>query len=553
MVDREHRHDPDQIVPTAFGVSGDHTQPPTPSHHPAPEGGVPPDHEATEAAGDHGSGQGPVQGPVQASVRASRQRHAPSAQPAELAGSGNAGRIRGFWRALNSAERDALLLSAHEVDFPVGGVLWHEGDIADHVLVILSGLVRVCVERDGGERIIAFRGVGDIVGERAALLLRLRSASVVAMDDVRALRMSTQEFAAYLTDHPRVLAVLEQEMYKRMTERASPEEHPSPYGYMPPGETATHTSPYGTATHPSLYGPAAWPGRNPHGPSRALWGVPSQQYASEVPAPEHPLAAHPPIACPYAWHLHAGLNRYAGIPPYQPGENGHAMNPHVPEGHGPMALTRRAGTAPRRGSAPLPSPPWAGQNCTIVFTDIAGFSDVVHRDDPARLEMRGWMYEFLQQAFEESHVPWDICHREDRGDGALIIVPPETPTTTVIDPMIARLAELLRGHNRRSSRAVRMQLRLALNVGPVVPDEQGVSGWSLIQTARLLDAQILKDRLDESGADLGFIASSFVYESVIAHHRNMNAAEYEFIRCRVKQTDVQGWMHLLGAPVQPAH
>ncbi|MUN35463.1 cyclic nucleotide-binding domain-containing protein [Actinomadura litoris] len=542
MADREHRHDPDQIVPTVFGMSGDHPQPPTPTRHASSEG-APPEHDAADTAGEHGSVQGSVQG--------SAEGLAPSVPPAEVAGSGDADRTRGFWRALTSAERDALLLSAREVVFPVGGVLWEEGDVADHVLVILSGPVRICVERDGGERIIAFRGPGDIVGERAALLLRLRSATVVAMDDVRALRMSTQEFAGYLTDHPRVLAVLEHEMYKRMTERPTLEPLLSPGGYMSPYETGTQPSPYGTATHPSPYGTPTHPVTNPHDTSRPPWGVPAQRYASEPPVLGHPHAAHPPIACPYAWHLHASLNRYAGIPPYQHDQNGHSMMAHVPEGHAPMALTRRAGGAPRRGTAASPS--WAGQNCTIVFTDIAGFSDVVHRDDPARLEMRGWMYGFLRQAFEESHVPWTMCHREDRGDGALIIVPPDTPTTAVIDPMVARLAALLNGHNRRSSRAVRMQLRLALNVGPVVQDEEGVSGWALIQTSRLLDAQILKDRLEETGADLGFIASSFVYESVIAHHRHMNAAEYELVRCRVKQTDVQGWMHMLGAPVQPAH
>ncbi|MGI5320998.1 hypothetical protein [Actinomadura nitritigenes] len=60
-----------------------------------------------------------------------------------------------------------------------------------------------------------------------------------------------------------------------------------------------------------------------------------------------------------------------------------------------------------------------------MFVDIASFS-APYRTDMDRLEVRRIMYELLWEAFANSDVPWDECHREDRGDGALIIVPPET-------------------------------------------------------------------------------------------------------------------------------
>ena len=34
------------------------------------------------------------------------------------------------------------------------------------------------------------------------------------------------------------------------------------------------------------------------------------------------------------------------------------------------------------------------------------------------------LYELLQKAFDGSDIPWADCFREDRGDGALIVVPP---------------------------------------------------------------------------------------------------------------------------------
>ncbi|TDC72609.1 hypothetical protein E1285_45110 [Actinomadura sp. 7K507] len=202
---------------------------------------------------------------------------------------------------------------------------------------------------------------------------------------------------------------------------------------------------------------------------------------------------------------------------------------------------------------PVPAgPSWPGPNCTIVYTDIVGFS-APHRNDVDRLEMRRAMYAVLREAFEESLVPWQACHTEDRGDGALIVVPPEVPTATVVDPMIAALAVRLRRHNQRSSSAVHIQLRVAADVGPVMPDPPGVTGFALIHTARLLDARPLKERLAATGADLGFIASQFVFESVITHGAGyVNPAEYEPISCRVKKLKTEGWIHLRGVPAQSA-
>ncbi|WP_131737515.1 cyclic nucleotide-binding domain-containing protein [Actinomadura roseirufa] len=562
MAERDHRHDPDH--------RGDPDQP-------APltaDAAVPavPEPRGAEPAAPAVPAQAPQDGPAEPEAVvpgvAARPAWAGTGTPAHgdreagtfrhaawAAGNGHqaaASTGRGFWQALTPLERTDLTVSASEAVFPLGDVLWHEGQTADHLLVIRSGWIRVCVEQEGDERIIALRGPGDIIGERAALLLRQRSATVVAIDDVHALRMTTREFAAYLTDHPRVLGVLEQEMYKRMTE-----------GHAAPSQQAHGAASLGTVSYgPVSYGAGPYQVTHPYGPA-AQYGPP-QRYAtaphyaanpfgpnlcSSYPHAPHFCAAVPYATYPHGWHPPAVC---------QNGPSAHGVHPtaHVtaqamaaqpiavtPSGAGPgmASLEPTAPTVPA-------TPSWAGQNCTIMFTDIAGFSDTVHRDDDDRLEMRAAMYRFLREAFEESKVPWDDCHAEDRGDGALIVVPPRMPTTAVIDPLIARLAALLRRHNRRSSRAVRIQLRLALHVGPVTPDTEGVAGWPVIQAARLLDARVLKERLAATGADLGFIASSFVYESVIAHSPGyVDAADYEPVHCRVKNTDVHGWMHLLGA------
>ncbi|MFI0352941.1 cyclic nucleotide-binding domain-containing protein [Actinomadura sp. 9N407] len=417
-----HRHDPDRLGRTP------RRQPPDPGR-PSPKSGRDRSHKHSRSV----------------------QRTAPHqvrARPGSLA--------RGFWQSLTHEERHALVTAASRIAYPAGTALWEEGQVADHLVLIFDGYIRVCVVRDGLERLIATRGPGDIIGERAALQLRQRSASVVALTPVRGLRMTTGEFAAFLTDHPRVVAILEKELYERLTEAGAPATDASSHGF-------------------------------------------------EV--------AHVPVALPVQAPLPAALR--------------------APE--------------PAQIAAPVATTPsWAGQMCSIMFADIAGFSAHVRNDDD-RLEIRQIMYGLLREAFENSDVPWDACYREDRGDGALIVVPPEMPPRSVIDPMLALLAAGLRRHNHRSSDALRIQLRLALNVGPVMPDAEGVSGSAIIYTARLLDAPVLKARLAETRSDLGFIASGFVYKNVVVHAPGFVVPDsYQKVCCTVKETEFTGWMHLSG-------
>jgi hypothetical protein len=61
---------------------------------------------------------------------------------------------------------------------------------------------------------------------------------------------------------------------------------------------------------------------------------------------------------------------------------------------------------------------------TIVVVDIAESSDPI-RTNAHRLVIRKAMYSALATAFGRHD--WPRCHCEDRGDGVLILVPPEIP------------------------------------------------------------------------------------------------------------------------------
>jgi class 3 adenylate cyclase len=93
-----------------------------------------------------------------------------------------------------------------------------------------------------------------------------------------------------------------------------------------------------------------------------------------------------------------------------------------------------------------------------------------------------------------------------------------------------------------------MQLRVALHAGPVIRDAQGVTGHAINQTARLVQARILRKLLTETRADLGVIVSAYIYDYVIRQHdgQPMDATPYRKIRFRVKESALTAWIHLTG-------
>jgi hypothetical protein len=166
-----------------------------------------------------------------------------------------------------------------------------------------------------------------------------------------------------------------------------------------------------------------------------------------------------------------------------------------------------AGT-PQRAHYPRP-PLLTGQNCTVVRTDLVAFGADEH-DEQARRIIRQASSYMTRQALGPV---WDACRWEDRGDGLLIAVSPDVPTADVIDRLATMLPWELKRHNRLYCDAARIQLRAAVDVGPVLEDGDGMTGHSVIRASRLLDAPAFKQAITDRRALLGLIVSSFIYNS----------------------------------------
>lgn len=108
----------------------------------------------------------------------------------------------GFWNRLSESDRLLLSAAGRVTRYRPGAVVCTEGEPATHVLVLMSGWVKVTtVSRDGRELILALRGHGDIIGELGEVS-GYRTATVQAIDEVRSLLIPNERFSVFLEARP---------------------------------------------------------------------------------------------------------------------------------------------------------------------------------------------------------------------------------------------------------------------------------------------------------------------------------------------------------------
>lgn len=114
-----------------------------------------------------------------------------------------------FLADLTPAERADLESRGRVRDFDRGDTLFAEGEQPGWVAVLLKGRVKAFSYREhGGEALLAVRGPGALLGEVAAIDGLPRSASVAALEPVRALAVTADEFMAFLQAHGRVSIII---------------------------------------------------------------------------------------------------------------------------------------------------------------------------------------------------------------------------------------------------------------------------------------------------------------------------------------------------------
>jgi CRP/FNR family transcriptional regulator, cyclic AMP receptor protein len=106
--------------------------------------------------------------------------------------------------------------------FERGQALFHEGELADRVLILRAGMVKVTsTTPTGREVVLAFRGAGELVGDLAALDGEPRSATIRAVERVDALSLTPQAFRDFVAARPAVALLLLQMLGRRLRDADS--------------------------------------------------------------------------------------------------------------------------------------------------------------------------------------------------------------------------------------------------------------------------------------------------------------------------------------------
>ena len=122
-----------------------------------------------------------------------------------------------LWDSLSQGDAQALLAVGTVREFRAGQAICHEHQVPDRVLIIQSGRVKVSASTASGrEVVLAFRGPGELVGEQSALDDEPRSATIVALEPVRALALTHRDFRALLAERPAVALALLSMLSRRL-------------------------------------------------------------------------------------------------------------------------------------------------------------------------------------------------------------------------------------------------------------------------------------------------------------------------------------------------
>ncbi|TDC82799.1 hypothetical protein [Actinomadura sp. 7K507] len=185
--------------------------------------------------------------------------------------------------------------------------------------------------------------------------------------------------------------------------------------------------------------------------------------------------------------------------------------------------------------------------------DIAGFSDAA-RADPVRVRVRKAMYDGLDRSLAGAGLRLDECYHEDRGDGVMVVLPPDVRTELLLTEVVNRLRAEIRHHNEAANEVARMRLRVAVNVGEAESDGRGIVSTALTHAFRLLDAAPLKEAVARAETGIAVIVSRRVYDDVVRHGRGLvDPGDYYQVEVQVKETSDDAWVMVPGGrPVRPA-
>ena len=103
---------------------------------------------------------------------------------------------------LSPGDLERLALIAEEQGYDDGEAIAREGELGDAMHIVSEGVIRVVSGSVGGERVIARRTAGEVVGEMSIITRNPRIASLIAEGPVRTIRIGHREFESMVRERP---------------------------------------------------------------------------------------------------------------------------------------------------------------------------------------------------------------------------------------------------------------------------------------------------------------------------------------------------------------
>ncbi|TDD30400.1 hypothetical protein E1287_29205 [Actinomadura sp. KC06] len=208
-------------------------------------------------------------------------------------------------------------------------------------------------------------------------------------------------------------------------------------------------------------------------------------------------------------------------------------------------VARPAGSWPRRRLWPSRGIVHCPMVAARAFS--AGHDEEMRSGDGLLRYVRDSLYQIMRDSFDRVGIGWAACRSFDRGDGLLILFPPDVMPELLANALIHGTRSSLRRHNRLSSDLAQLGIRMAVHQGTVHYDEAGATGLSLELLYRLLDCTARPATGAVSG-EYGLVTSAYMYENVIRHYSElMDVDDFQPMRLP-GENDFQAWGYFPSPP-----
>ncbi len=118
-------------------------------------------------------------------------------------------RSSSLFAGLTERERGPLLAALRRRRYRRDEVLFHQGDPGDTLHLVRRGQLKILITSEGGEEaVLTIAGPGDTIGELTLLDGGVRSATVVALEEVETLTLNRADFLDVLRRSPAVVETL---------------------------------------------------------------------------------------------------------------------------------------------------------------------------------------------------------------------------------------------------------------------------------------------------------------------------------------------------------